>query len=58
MPITFKGIGDNYGRLHAQFARTGGGGAVFPCYRFLYNQKENQENGFMILLFLEWNYFC
>ena len=25
MPITFKGIGDNYGRLHAQFARTGGG---------------------------------
>ena len=55
MPITFKGISDNYGRLHAQFARRG---AVFPCYRFLYNQKENQENGFIILLFLEWNYFC
>ena len=31
MPITFKGIGDNYGRLHAQFARTGGGeGCCIP----------------------------
>ena len=31
MPTTFKGIGDNYGRLHPQFAETG---AVFPYYRF------------------------
>ena len=50
MPTTFKGIGDNYGQLHSQFARTG---AVFPYYRFGYYKKGNQENGYIILLFLE-----
>ena len=38
--------------LHRQFARTA---AVLPYYWFEYNQKGNQENGYIILLFLEWN---
>ena len=55
MPTTFKGICDNYGRLHPHFARTG---AVLPYYRFGYNQKGNQENGHIILLFLGLNCSC
>ena len=55
MSTTFKGIGDNYGRLHPQLVRMG---AVFPYYRFGYNQKGNQENDYIILLFLEWNCSC
>ena len=51
MLTTFKGIGNNYDRLRPQFAGTG---VVFPYYRFGYNQKGNQENGYIILLFLEW----
>ena len=53
MPTTFKGIGDNYGRLHPQFARAG---AVFPYYGFGYTQKGNEENGYIILSFLDRNY--
>ena len=55
MPTTFKGIGDNYGRLYLRFARTG---AVLSYYRFGYNQKGNQNNGYIILVFLEWNCYC
>ena len=50
MTITFKGIGDNCGRVHPQFARTG---AILPYYQIGYNRKGNQENGYIILLFLE-----
>ena len=39
VPTTLKGIGDNYGWLHPQVARTG---EVFLYYRFGYNQKGNQ----------------
>ena len=45
MPTTFKEIGDNCGRPHPQFAPTG---AVFPYYRFGYNEKGNQINGYII----------
>ena len=55
MPTTFKGIGENYGRLHQQFAWMG---AVFSYYRFGCNQKGNQENGRIILLFSEWHCSC
>ena len=47
MPTTFKGITDR----PAAFAK----GAVLPYCRFGYNQKGNQENVCIILLFLEWN---
>ena len=40
MPTTFKGICDNYGQLHPQFAQAG---AVFPYYRFGYTQKGNKK---------------
>ena len=49
MPITFKGISDTYGRLHPRFARAG---AELPYFRFGDNQNGNQENCYIILLFL------
>ena len=48
IPTRFKGISDNYGRLYSQFVRTG---TVVPYNWFGYNQKRNQENGYIILLF-------
>ena len=49
IPSPFKRISENYGQLHPQLVRTG---AVVPYHQFGYNQKENQENGYIILFFL------
>ena len=42
IPITFKRIIDDHGRLHLQLARTG---AVLPYHRFGYNQMEIKRMG-------------
>ena len=52
IPLPFKGISDNHGRLHPQLARTG---AALSFHPFGYNEKGNQENDYIILLFLGWS---
>ena len=55
MPTTPKGISDNQGRLHQYLARTGD---LWPYRPFGYNQKENQENCYILLLLFGWNISC
>ena len=52
IPTTLKGIRDKHGRLHPQLARTV---AVLLQHAFGFNQNGNQENGYIILLFLRCN---
>ena len=52
LPSSFKGISDNHGQLHLQLARKD---AALQYHAFGYNQKGNQENGRIRLLFLGWN---
>ena len=53
--IPFKEISDNHGRVYPHLARKG---AVLLYYLFVYNHKGNQENGYIILLFLGLNTSC
>ena len=49
MPDSFEAISHNHGGLHPQLARMG---AVLSHHPFGFSKEENQENGYIILLFL------
>ena len=49
MAGSFEGISHKRGGLQPQLARTG---AVLPQHPFEFNKEGNQENGYIMLLFL------